>query len=292
MSTARSSARGNRRATRAEVRRLLTLLSLPARARRIGPVPALAEPALGTPAADSLVDLTRYRWLPRPMPAVWRYLQRHRPEGLQTAGTSRSGNVASSRPTAEGLGWSEPDRAFATELQLDVTLAPLRGGTAVRIDAVGVWLDPVPAADTAHGPRLRATLAGVCPHSDAGTVGVRNPASLRTRLGRALVPARPVRALACTYNGTNGAHPQSLRQRTSLSAPRAAALARQLRRIRLAQPQPVYVSCPAEVLANSLLVFGYRAGPDVDVWYHRSGCRWVANGVISASATVRLPRHG
>jgi len=290
-STPAPTAAGNRRATRAELHRLLTVVTLPEGARHSRPVHALSSPGDITPAAASRLDLTRYWWVPKPIDDVWSYFQSHPPAGLTSAGDSQSSGPSPADRT-EGMGWSEPDRSFATSLVLAVNLALVRGGTAIRVDGQGTWLDPRPPRDTTPGTRVRTTVVDGCPRSVRGVVGVRNPRSLHRALASALLPAaRPARGLLCGYAPPHSAAAGTLRRSEPLTAAQARALADQLALVPLAQPPgtPRYL-CPAQTLGSYVFVFAYPTGPDVDVWYTRACERTVSNGVIRLNANPHWPR--
>jgi len=273
--------------------RLLATVRLPATAipsTKARVRTALPMPAIGIEAASSAIDVTGYWWVPEPMDQVWAYVHAHPPAGLGLAGTSRSSAPPGGRTTSEGIGWSEPDRPYAIDLEAQVGLAPTANGTLVRTDGVGVWLDPRPWPDTARGARLRVTVSSGCPRGDRRIVGVRNPARLRPTLRTALLPAaRPTAALLCTYTGMNAAHPWTLVRHRLLSGPAAREVADRVHRLPLAHPVGGVTSCPADTGQAVVLAFGYRGRPDVDLWYQPTGCGSIANGFSTTRGRLALP---
>ncbi len=276
----------NRAATRKEAARLLRLARLPSGITPIkGPQRQLAGPAVGIPQGSSLVDRHRFWRTTMPMATVFAYLKAHPPAGLEQSGTSSGGTVTGGI-TTEGMAWNEPDRSYAQELQLDVGLATVRGGTIIRADGEGNWIDPRPVRDIATGPRLRVTVSGGCPRSDQGDVGVTNPGP---GLDQALLPsARPSSAVICEYGGLNAKARLSLARRIVLSTGSAARLSRQALQIRLGHIDGAVFYCPMDDGSIDIVAFHYPAGPDVDLWYRARGCQDVANGHILAAGGLDL----
>lgn len=273
----RPTAEGNRRATQAEAQRLLGLTPVPSGAVRTSPRPALVDgPALGTPATTSLVDDHEYWQVDRPADQVLAWLRSHRPRGLKDAGSTM--DSVKGVTTIEGLGWSEPDRTYATGLRLTVTVAPVGNDSVIRADGMGVWLDPRPLPQAHGGTRIRVTVRGGCPDSDRSAVGVTNPGS---DLQRQLLPdARPTRALRCEFVGP------SLVRSQRLNASGALRLANEYRQLPVAHADGVVTDCPADVGWIDIVAFHYAGRPDVDLWDHASGCATVSNGSIVVNGTV------
>jgi hypothetical protein len=284
-------AQSNRAATRAEAGRLLALAPVPDGAIPTAQRPAgLDGPALGTPADGSLVDDDRYWIVHEPLATVAAYVRSHRPAGLKQSGSSSSGNVRGATVTSEGIEWSEPDRPYATGLELDEGMAPVAHGasTVIRADGMGIWLDPRPIRDTAKGPRLRVAVAAGCPSSDRGAVAVSNPGS---GLNSALLPAgTPTAGLICEYGGGNIKPVFSLGRSTPLRAAAAVALAKEVRRLPLAHTEVVEVSCPMDDGSIDLVALSYPGRPDVDLWAAANGCATVSNGTIVADSSLDLRR--
>jgi hypothetical protein len=116
-----------------------------------------------------------------------------------------------------------------------------------------------------------------CPNTVRNVDGVLNPpiAELRTRL----VPSRPSEALICRY-GTNKQTDERmvLAVTARVSATDAARLALDLNKIELLPPG--LHSCPLGLARVDLLIFSYRRGPDINIWFDRNRCQSVDNGVI------------
>ena len=276
----------NRAATRKEAARLLLLARLPSGITPIsGPQRKLSGPSMGIPQGSSLVDRHRFWRTMMSMATVFAYLKAHPPAGLVLSGTGSGGTVTGGI-TSEEIGWGEPDRAYAQGLQLEVGLAMVRGGTIIRADGVGEWIDPRPVRDIASGPRLRVTVAGGCPPSDQGDVGVTNPGR---GLDHALLPpGRPSSALICVYGGLNAKARLNLARHVAVPVGGAARLSRQALRIQLGHTDGGTFSCPLDDGSIDVVAFHYAAGPDVDLWYHATGCEDVANGHILAAGGLDL----
>jgi hypothetical protein len=278
---AASSAAGNKAASLAEVRRLASLVSLPpGTSRARAGSPALDGPALGTPESSSFLDVATYFHSTESMSAVWSWLESHPPARLTPAGSSRGSS-------SDGIAWSEPDRSYAVNLQLEVSLAPHPTGTDIRVDGVGEWLDPRPTPDRAGGTRLRISVAAGCPQRDGGATGVRNAGP---DLDRALLPHdRPTGGLVCRYGGL-GADQHRLVGWTRLSRVASRAVADQVARLRIAHEDGVVTSCPLDAGGVEVVALGYPGRPDVDLWAPPTGCRTVSNGHIVVDGGLALGR--
>lgn len=102
----------------------------------------------------------------------------------------------------------------------------------------------------------------------------------RTTPSDDLVPReRPTAGVICAYAGLPR-RPLELRP-VRLSADAAGTLAAALSRVRLGIVTGP-VSCPADWGSAALIVFAYRQGPDVTLWYSNSGCATVDNGRVQA----------
>jgi hypothetical protein len=275
-------AAGNRTATVAEVKRLLALAPLPPGAAPTSLRPkALGGPALGTPASTSLVDRTRYFLVDETYQRAYAFAKAHRPAGLELAGTGSS----STRGVVdeEGIGWSEPDRRYAVQLETTVGVAPTDHGseTVLRADGAGQWLDPRPVRDTTSGPRLRVTLASGCPSRGRD---VRNQGSdLKHRL---LPEARPTAALVCQYDGGNRRPHFGLARSVRLAAGQATKLQARFARLKIPHVDGGVYHCPAGDGTADLVVFSYRSRQDVDLYAEVNGCADVRNGDIVVSGAV------
>jgi hypothetical protein len=279
----------NRAATAAEAARLLALVKLPPGAK---PSPGshdkeLTGPALGTPETRSLVDRHRFWRVSSPMGAVMSYLRSHTPAGLSLSGTGQG--TSSGVVTSEGIGWSEPDRSYATGLGLDVGIAPTASGTLIRADGFGEWIDPRPIRDTSSGRRLRVTVAGGCPAGDRRVVGVRSPGA---GLDRALLPsATPSSALICAYGGLNPPHILGLYAHRVLSARRASSLARRALALPIGHTDDGLTSCPIDDGSFDAVAFHYPGRPDVDLGIHPRGCATTADGHIVVGGAPSLTAY-
>lgn len=270
----------NKAATRKEAARLLGLARLPAGVTPVtGKQPKLPGPALGSPDTASLIDLHRYWKSAMSMASVFGYLRSHRPTGLTFSGTGHSGTT-SGDITSEGIGWDEANTAYAEELGLDVSLTPVKGGTLIRVDGMGEWIDPRPIRDTAT-PRLRVTVAAGCPSTDKGKFSVSNPGA---GLDKHLVPsATATSALICEYGGLNSKPRFRLVHHVLMSASRADRLAKQAAAISLGHLDGSVMSCPMDDGSVDVVVFHYKSRPDVDLWDRVNGCQTIANGHILAN---------
>jgi hypothetical protein len=144
----------------------------------------------------------------------------------------------------------------------------------ILLSAVVVaWVDPRPQPDTAAGPRMRLSVAGDCPASDAGMVGVQ---VTQTDLTYRMVPNEaPMAALICRYNWSVG----QLTAIQRLDANRASALQSALRQTDISPPYGLY-NCPTGTRDIVVMTLSYADFPDVDLWFDPNGCSFVANGLI------------
>jgi hypothetical protein len=280
------SAGHNRAATGAEVKRLLALAPLPPGVRPVkGPQRKLDGPAMGTPSTSSLIDRHGFWQSSMPMSTVWSFINAHAPNRLTTSGSS-SGNDGDG-PT-EGIGWGEPDTAYATGLELDVSVIANAGGTLIRADGLGEWLDPRPIRDSGSGPRLRVTVAGGCPSIDKSVAGVSNPGP---GLDDALLPAgSPIAGLICEYGGLNSTPRFGLAKQVDLDSMGAVRIASQARALPVDHTDAGVHSCPMDDGSFDVIALRYAGRPDVDLGYHSTGCETVANGHILVNGGLTLNR--
>ena len=203
------------------------------------------------------------------------WLQSHHPRGLSPDGSATSsGPVEASLTGYSYAGHSSPSWQSA---DLEVEVAQAGGASVLRADAVVVWLDPVPVADTAHGRRVHLGVAAGCPATDNSIVGVTNEgADLRRQL---LPAAAPKAGLECRYYGGNG-RPFRLRTQVSLTAAAASKLARSIQRLPLSHVVGGVVNCPMDDGAAEVIALSYTGRPAVDLWVKLNGCQYVANGFI------------
>ncbi len=273
-----ATAAGNRNAARAEAARLLTLARLPRAAVRLARPPrSLPGPAMGRPAASSLVDRVRAFEVGQPFGTVSRWLRAHPPHGMPLDGTANgNGN------TMAGASYRGPANPAWQSADLEISVAPAGpDASMIRVDAVILWLDPRPVRSGPGAHPARVTVAGRCPSADQAVTGVTNPgAGLSQRL---LPSGRPTAGLRCRYNGAGGRRPWHLAATTRLTAAQARQAARSVARIPLSHPDGEITSCPMDIGSAEVLVLAYPGRADVDLWITLSGCRTVSNGYISAA---------
>jgi hypothetical protein len=256
----------------------MALVRVPPGAVRLATPPAQLSMPFARPSVVSQVDRAAYWRVPMRFAAVLGWLRAHPPVGLSHNGRS-SGGLGG---RFAGDSYAAQDVRGVTGQQLQLEVATVDATTTVmRADALAIWLDPVPARDVADGRRLRVTVAGGCPASDLGIVGVR---SFGADLARQLLPPeRPLRALACSYSGLNE-HPRlHLIVERRLDARTAWRVATAIRQVDLTHEDVGWTSCPADDATATVLAFSYQGRPDVDIWYSPGGCTDIANGIIRAN---------
>jgi hypothetical protein len=278
-------AAGNQKLARLEAQRLLALVPVPGGAALLSSVPRSVPPP-SMPDVTSLVDQVR-AWrlaLPEAQAATW--LRAHPPSRLPLTMTG-SGTDTGGIPDSEYdyAGSRSPAWASA-ELEVEVVAAP--GGTTVlRADGVVVWLDPVPLRDTSTSPRIRLTVAGGCPGSDARFAGTPRHrvyeygvANHGADLGRRLLPAAtPTAGLECRYYGLNGPAFR-LHSVTRLDAAQARRLAAAMTALPLSHVDGAVTSCPPDDETAEVVALSYPHRADVDLWVKLDGCTFVSNGYI------------
>ena len=272
-------AENRERATR-QAAWLMTLVPVPSRAIRLAAAPApLPGPALGMPAAISLIDRVRSWRLPMPLDQAVTWITAHHPHGLSGDGSSSGWSPSEGATT--GYSYAGPPSPAWQSSDLEIEVAAAGQGTSVmRADAVVVWLDPVPVRDSATGPRLRVTVAGGCPKTDACVVGVRNQG--RDLASRLLPVAKPNAGLECRYYGLNG-RPWQLHSRSALGVSAARHLAAAMARLPLSHTIGGVFSCPMDDGSAEIIALSYPGRPDVDLWVKLNGCARVTNGFIAAA---------
>jgi hypothetical protein len=270
----------NRAAAQAEAARLVALAKLPPGAVRLGrPPAALAGPSAGTPDVASLVDQVVAWRAGLPIAAARKWLAAHPPRGLPADGGDLGSQSAG--VTIYGTTYRAPaSRAWASA-ELEISVAPDGpDATAIRVDALIVWLDPRPVPSGPGAHPIRVTVAGGCPPTDQGVTGVTNPGP---RLTQQLLPSGPPTAgLRCKNAGGNGHLTWHLVTATRLAGPAARQAAAAMTRLRVSHADPVVTRClpPADGSAE-VLVLAYPGRPDVDL-FQLDGCGGVSNGYISA----------
>ena len=267
---------GNRRLARAEARKLLALVPVPAGARRLRSAPV--QP-MGYPGVTRLADARRSWRLTMPFDQASAWIAAHRPPGLRQTSSGSAGP-----PAASGYGYAGPDGPAWGSAELDIEVEQAGPDASyLRVDGFVAWLDPVPYRDTATGRRLRVLAAGHCPATDSGIVGVRNPAA---NLTRTLLPAGPpAAALRCAYYGGNG-KPSRLKAQQRLGSAGARKLAAAITRIPVSHEVGAMYHCPADDGSAELVAFAYPGHPDVDVWAEVTGCSAMSNGYIDVSGEL------
>lgn len=278
VASAAPTAAGNRELAQQEAARLLSLTPVPDGAVPLGSVPrSLPGPALGRPGVTSLIDQTRSWRVPMPLARVTAWLHAHAPRGLRDDGSTSGWGPDGVNML--GYGYAGPGSPAWQSAELDIAVASAGGRSSVlRADGVVVWLDPVPVPDSAPGPRMRVTVAGSCPASDAGFAGVTNRGVGDHDLARRLLPgAAPTAGLECRYGRRGGFR---LSSTTHLNAAQAGQVAAPLERLPLSHVDGGVTSCPADNGSVEVVTLSYPHRPDVDLWINLSGCGGVSNGYI------------
>ncbi len=274
---------GNRELASQQAAWLLSRVPVPGGAVRLRSVPAsLSSPATGTPGVATLVDEVRAWRIEMPFAQLAAWLGQHRPAGLPPEGSMSATDRG--QLTEVGYGYRGHASPAWQSAELGIGVAPAGPKASVmRADGQVIYLDPRPVPDNAKGPRLRVTIAGGCPRTDTGVVGVRNSG---TGLRRRLLPSgSPTAGLVCRYAATSG--PQSLlRAATRLDAAAAARLARSMARLPLSHTDGATYHCPPGENATEVIALAYPHRSDVDLWEQSYGCPpYVANGFIQAASS-------
>jgi hypothetical protein len=271
-------AAGNRTAAEAEVRALLALTPLPPGALPTTTAPALLPgPAMGAVADASLIDRSSFWQVGLSPGQTLAWIKAHPPAGLSPTGSGTFGTPASE---AYGLGYGAQDTGAWRSAQLQIGIAPDGAtGSVIRADGTAVWLDPRPNGDSVAGPRLRVTVAGGCPGTAEGAVGVTDPSQsdLDTVL---LPPGSPTAALVCDYAGFS----RRLTGHRALDATTAGRLAAAARGLPLSHTLGGPRSCPADADTVAVIALSYPGRADVDLWLRPTGCASVSNGRIRTEA--------
>lgn len=267
---------GNRELARRQAAWLLARVPVPNGATALKSAPAsLSEPATGTPGVTTLVDEVRLWRVDEPFGQLTAWLKQHPPRGLPPHGSTSASEQG--QLTMVGYGYRGLSSPAWQSAELGIAVAP-DGTTAsvMRADGQVVYLDPRPAPDSARGPRLRVTIAGGCPRSDTGIVGVRNSGQgLRQRL---LPSGSPTAGLVCRYAFTS---PRAAGTAMRLGAAAASRLARSMARLPLGHTDGGSYHCPPVSDSNEVIALAYPHAADVDLWLEPGGCPpQVANGFI------------
>lgn len=279
-------AASNRQAAAREASRLLSLVRLPDDAgEAANPPKALAQPVLGVPAADSVVDKSQVWTVTMPFDQALAWMKAHPPRGLAHQ-ASGSGGYANA-PGWSGDTYSAPTSDTWQTAELEVAVAPDgKDRSAIRADGVVVWLDPTPMTDAAEGQRLRVDVEGPCPPSVFGFVGVTNSGSDLT--SQLLPGGQPTAGLVCEYSGAQDndervagpSHTGLLHTQWALHADQARRIASAVNHLSLSHADGASYGCPAGMGSATLIAFRYPGRNDVDLWLSPTGCTWIANGYI------------
>jgi hypothetical protein len=273
---------GNRAAAQAEAARLVSLAKLPPGAVRLSSPPAaLAGPSIGTPDVTSLVDQVVAWRAGLPIAAARTWLAAHPPRGLPSDGGADGSQSAG--VTIYGTSYRAPASQAWASADLEISVAPDGPvATAIRVDALIVWLDPRPVKSGPGAHPIRVAVAGGCPATDQGVTGVTNPGPSLTQ--QLLPSGQPTAGLRCQYAGGNGHPSWHLTAATRLAGPAARQAAGPMARLPLSHADPVVARCvpPADGSAE-VLVLAYPGRPDVDL-FQLVGCGGVSNSYISAGS--------
>jgi hypothetical protein len=280
-------------AARAEAGRLLGLVTPPPGAMPVllAPSPDLRGRVEGGPLAAAQIVATRNWSVPLPMAEVLAWLDAHPPRGLGSGAYTAARMVRGVPIEAARYTYEAPDSPAWSNAEVRIGVAWIgERASAVRVDGITAWLDPIPAPDGSAGPRMRVTVAEGCPQGDRGIVGVTNPPPSLTE---SLLPlGAPTGGLRCDYTGANrievdettgiakfSEHPYSLLAATSLDPATAAALAAKTSAIQLSHNESFY-NCFGGEDNSSALVFSYPDRPDVDIWVSSARVPATSNGYI------------
>jgi hypothetical protein len=280
-----NAAAGNKAKAADQANRLLGLARVPtgAESRTLG-TQALGGPAMGAPEDKSLIDKTRFWYVDEPMSRVAAFLNDLHPHGLTSSGSStgnKDGDV-----TNEGFAWSEANRPYAVDLELEIGVVPHGSGSYIRADGVDEWLDPRPTPDTTRGHRLRLIVTDGCPAHDRQAQSVTNSgADLHKRL---LPSGAPTAAIICVFGGSNANRVGGLTSSATLSAKDAMTLAARISKVRVSHIDGGVTSCPADDGSAAAIAFSYPGRADVDEWFWTNGCQTIRNGFISVWGGVNL----
>jgi hypothetical protein len=258
---------------------MLMMVRLPSGAQRLSTVPSsLPGPGMGEPEVSSLVDQSQAWRVPEPLSMVREWLDGYSPGGLRRDGWSPPADALTGEMAAVSYRGPASKAWKSADLEIG-TAADGTGASVIRVDAVIVWLDPVPKRSGPGAHPARVTLAGGCPVTDQGVTGVSNPGAGLT--GSLLPSGVPVGGLRCRYDGANG-HPWHLVSETRLAASAARQEAATMSALPLAHVVGGTVSCPMEDGSAEIVVLAYAGRPDIDLWVTLGGCGGVSNGYITA----------
>jgi hypothetical protein len=268
-------AAGNKAAAMRYASYLVSLARVPAGSKSLHKAPPnLADPASGRPSGTDHVDVASYYAIPMSFTDAEAWLKAFEPGGhLHKTGTSGGGGPGYEQSGIDFRGASNPAWQSA-DLGLIIETDSARQ-TYLRVDAVVVWLDPVPLSDTAKGPRIHFTVATGCPSTDIKQPDVTNTVA---GLDRRLLPAQPPSGgLLCSYSSTG-----KLTGHRALEGAQARTVAEQIGKISLSHVDGASYSCPAAFGTDGYAAFDYKGGQTVDIRVDLSGCAFISNGEIMA----------
>jgi len=277
-----------------EAQHLLALAPIPPGATEVqGPPPkVLSGPAGGTPGSRHLLDSSQLWTVPMSMDETMKWVEDHAPAQVRSVGGSKSGNFRTGEVTSRGVSWGATSTVAYDTAQVEVGVAPDGPGRSIlRADGMAVWISTAPVPDTRTGPRIRVTLKSGCPESIARYADVENQdAALEQGL---VPPGDPTAGLICLYGTTtpsNDFNGNALQRSVILSSNAASELAQAVGAIRLGFAGGKVHSCPVDLVGGpmEIIVLGYAAEPDVNLWYGATGCPGLDNGFVEAGATGNL----
>jgi hypothetical protein len=287
-SSAGASEAAHRRLADRATATLLAAVALPPGtvATTTGPA-ALASQAPGP--MDGAVHRHRTWRVAAPVAQVRTWFRDHPPKGLSDSGSG--GSVGRDSPDVSSWYWflntSGDLRDAVDRADLTVSVVPTgRSSTAVRADAVALWLVPTPRRDDGTdggATAFRLTTSTPCPTiAAAGGIGtVANPGDAGAGLDAALLPdAVPVGGVACLYGADDLGGTGDRSARHTLTAEQAADVAATARRLVLGHTVLRSVhSCPLPPVRLVLVDLVYADGREVDL-LASPVCGGVRNGRI------------
>lgn len=283
------SAAGNHAAAQMKAAELLALANVPESSVPLASAPEhLTGPVLGEPVVDSKVVRSRLWSVPWPFDQTLQWIRTHPPSGNAAPG-STTGSGPGYRLAGYGYSFAvaSKDGLASADLQVGV-LSDGAHSSVLRVDAVVVWLDPIPPRDPGGRGRIRVPQSA-CPASDRGYQDVSNPAfaSLDTQL---LPDGQPSQGRICAYEGRNG-HSFGLRENRFLGPDDARGLALAIRQVPLSHTDGGVSSCPSDNGSAVIVVLTYPRLGDIDLFGGLSGCTSISNGHIIVPGSLSELAH-
>ena len=275
----RSGAVDNRERAEHAAEKLLARVRVPRDATAPSSTPSPLAAPMTEPSVTSEVDRSRLWLVSMGYNATLAWLRAHPPRGLTHDGSSQGGGPDYQ---TDGDFYDAPDSPGVIGQQVQIAITALdTTTTAIRADAIAIWLDPRPVRDRVSGPRVHIAAGGDCPANLHGADDVNNPG---VNLSDALLPAgRTSAGLVCRYSGSNAKPAFGLQHQQRLNGTEAAKLATAVRAIDLSHPDGGSSSCPNDDGSAVVIAFSYPNAPDVDLWFASTGCESLRNGTIIAS---------